>query len=270
MAVLTWDEVEDRIYHSGVDHAVLYLNDGVVVPWNGIIAIEESSSSELKAFFLDGVKYLENLSPGDFIGKLKVFTYPEEFDQVNGIGNVAPGFDVYEQPPKSFSLSYRTQIGNPIEGTDYAYKIHILYNLLANPDAYSHETETDSALQPVEFSWSLTGTPQKLTKFRPTVHVTIDSRDTPPEILALLEAKLYGTDTTGPSLPPLSEIGEYFGYRGALLIVDHGDGTWSAIDESDTYINMVDETTFEINGADATYLDADTYEVSSTNIGELD
>ena len=116
----------------------------------------------------------------------------------------------------------------------------------------------------------MTGTPQKLTKFRPTVHVTIDSRDTPPEILALLEAKLYGTDTTGPSLPPLSEIGEYFGYRGALLIVDHGDGTWSAIDESDTYINMVDETTFEINGADATYLDADTYEVSSTNIGELD
>ena len=44
----------------------------------------------------------------------------------------------------------------------------------------------------------------------------------------------------------------------------------SAIDESDTYINMINATTFQIDGADATYLDPDTYEVSSTNIGEQD
>ena len=59
-----------------------------------------------------------------------------------------------------------------------------------------------------------------------------------------------------------------FGYLGALLIIDHGDGSWSAIDESDTYITMIDDTNFQIDGADATYLDPDTYEVSSTNIGE--
>ena len=43
---------------------------------------------------------------------------------------------------------------------------------------------------------------------------------------------------------------------------------WSAIDESDTYITMLDDTTFQIVGADATYLDPDTYEISSTNVGE--
>jgi hypothetical protein len=53
---------------------------------------------------------------------------------------------------------------------------------------------------------------------------------------------------------------------GALLIIDHGDGTWSAIDESDTYITMLDGTTFEIVGADATYLDPDTYNISTTNV----
>ena len=94
MAVLTWDEVGERIYQTGVDHGVLYLHDGTAVAWNGIVDVEESPSSELKSFFLDGVKYLENLSPGDFLGKLKAFTYPDEFDSVNGIAHVAPGLDL--------------------------------------------------------------------------------------------------------------------------------------------------------------------------------
>jgi hypothetical protein len=269
MAVLVWDQVGERIYQTGVDRGVLYLQDGTTVAWNGLVDVEESPSSELKSFFLDGVKYLENLSPGDFLGKLKAFTYPDEFDSVNGIANVAPGLSYYEQPPKSFNLSYRTRIGNDLEGMDYGYKIHILYNVIAQPENYAFITLQD-VVQPVEFGWSLTGTPPKIDKARPTVHISIDSRTTPPEILQIVEAKLYGTITSAPSLPPISEIGEYFGYRGALLIVDHGDGSWSAVDESDTYINMLDDTTFQIDGADTTYLDPETYEVSSTNIGEQD
>ena len=267
MAVLTWDKVGERVYQSGVDHGVLYLSDGTSVPWNGLIDIEEGSSQELKSFFLDGVKYLENLSPGDFLGKLKAYTYPDEFDSVNGIANVAPGLNYYEQPPKSFSLSYRSRVGTDLD-ENFGYKIHILYNLLAVPETYTRATKTDSGVQPIEFSWSLTGTPEKVNKRRPTVHISIDSRDTPPDILKLVEATLYGTPSTNPSLPSMIEISEFFGYLGALLIVDHGDGSWSAIDESDTYITMLDETTFQIVGADATYLDPITYKVSSTNIGE--
>jgi hypothetical protein len=268
MTVLSWDQTGDRIYQTGIDHGVLYLHDGTVVAWNGLIDIEEDSNSELKSFYLDGIKYLENLSPSDFIGKLKAFTYPDEFDVVNGIADVAPGLSYYEQPPQSFNLSYRTRIGNDIEGTEFGYKIHILYNIIANPDAFSFETNQDSGVQPIEFGWSLTGTPPKITKRRPTVHVSIDSIKTPPIILQLLEAQLYGTATSDASLPSIQDIAEFFGYLDALLIVDHGDGTWSAIDESDQYITMIDSTTFQIDNADATYLDPDTYQVSSTNVGE--
>lgn len=267
MAVLTWDDVGNRLYQTGVDHGVLYLPNGVTVPWNGLIDIEEGYSQELKSFFLDGVKYLENLTPGDFLGKLKAYTYPEEFDSVNGIANVAPGLDYYEQPSKSFSVSYRTKIGNDLT-PELGYKIHILYNILAQPETHTFGTTTDSGVQPIEFGWTLTGTPQKIDKVRPTVHISIDSRHTPPDILKLVEEKLYGTLTTGASLPSIVEISEFFGYLGALLIVDHGDGTWSAIDESDTYITMVDATTFRLDDVDATYLDASTYKVSSTNIGQ--
>lgn len=265
MATLEWDQTGERIYQTGVDRGVLYLHDGTVTPWNGLINVEESSNSELKSYYLDGVKYLENLSPGDFLGKLKAYTYPEEFESVNGLANVAPGLVYYEQPPKSFNLSYRTKVGNDLEGDEHGYKIHILYNVLANSDANSFQTVQDS-VEPVEFTWSLTGTPEKVDRYRPTVHIAIDSRTTPPDILKLIENTLYGTDKLNPSLPPIGEIADIFGYLGALIIIDHGDGSWSAIDQADTYITMISPTQFQIDDADATYLDAVTYKVSSTNV----
>jgi hypothetical protein len=266
MPVLTWDQPGERIYQTGIDHGVLYLQDGTVVVWNGLIDVEEGSNSELKSSYLDGYKYLETLSPSDYIGKLKAFTYPDEFDSVNGLGSVAPGMTLYEQPPKSFNLAYRTRIGNDLEGVDHGYKIHILYNVIANPESRGFGTTTDSDIKPVEFTWNLTGTPPKIKKFRPTVHISIDSLQTPPDILKLLEAQLYGTETSAPSLPTIQDVAEFFGYLGALIIVDHGDGSWSAVDESNEYITMLDATTFQIDNADTVIVDPDTYQISSTNV----
>lgn len=210
MTALAWDQISERIYQTGVDHGVLYLHDGIVVPWNGLISVEESSNSDLKSFYLDGVKYLENLTPGDFLGKLKAFTYPDEFDAVNGITTLDSGLSYHEQPPKSFNLSYRTKIGNDVDGTEHGYKIHILYNLLAVPDSQGYNTLQDSDVSPVEFSWSLTGTPVKPSGLRPTVHISIDSRVTPSNILSIIEDILYGTDTTEPSLLSIDDIDDYF------------------------------------------------------------
>jgi len=267
MTKLVWDEVGERFYKTGIDRGVLYLNDGRVAAWNGLTSIEEDTPSESKSFYLDGVKFLENLAPGDFQGKLKAFTYPEEFNSVLGIADVAPspGLSYHDQPEKSFNLSYRTMIGSDL-GPEHGYEIHILYNIFANPDSFTYESIKESDVSPVEFGWTLTGTPQKVSRLRPTVHVTINSTDAPPDILTLIENTLYGTETVNPSLPSMQDLGEYFGYLGALVIIDHGDGTWTAIDESDSYITMLDGTTFQIANADATYLDSVTYTISSTNV----
>lgn len=266
MAKIEWDNITERVYQSGVDHGVLYTQDGGAVPWNGLVGMDESSSSELKAYYLDGVKFLENLSPGEFQGKLKAITYPEELDQALGLAVVSPGFILTEQPPKSFNLSYRTKVGNPIEGTDYGYKIHILYNLLAQPDTRAYATNSDAEAA-MEFTWNLTGTPPTIHKYRPTVHIVIDSRTTPNDVMAMLETRLYGSETSPPNLPSIPEVGEYFGYLGALIIIDNGDGTWTALDESGTFINMITETEFELDNVDAVYIDPDTYNISSTNVG---
>src|SRR4029079_11749224 len=84
MTALAWDEIGERIYQTGIDRGVLYLNDGTAVPWNGLTSVEEDSTSEVKPYYLEGVKFLENFVPGDFEGKIKALTYPEEFDEING------------------------------------------------------------------------------------------------------------------------------------------------------------------------------------------
>lgn len=271
MTALVWDQVGERFYQTGIDRGVLHYFDGEVermIPWNGLISVEESPETESKSFYLDGVKYLENILPGDFLGKLKAFTYPDEFNQFNGIASPAPGIYYHDQPSKSFDLTYRTKIGNDIDGTDHGYRIHILYNIVAVPDSFGFDTLDESNVHATEFSWGLSGTPTKIHNLRPTVHISMDSTKTPPEIWKMLENILYGTDTSAPTLPTMDDIGEIYGFLGALLIVDNGDGTWQAIDESDTYISFVNGTTeFQIVGADAEYLDPVTYEISTTNYG---
>lgn len=255
MAALVWDKVGERIYQAGVDRGVLYLQDGSGVVWNGLLSVEESVSTEISSYYLDGVKYLQTLSTNDFSAKLKAYTYPDEFESVNGVIDFMEGLELHDQPSESFNLSYRTKIGNDIDGLDHGYKIHILYNVIASPDAYSFETLDDSGISPIAFGWTLTGTPPEVVNFKPTVHVTIDSTKTPVDVLKIVEDRLYGTVDSNPSIPTIQELAEYFGYLGALIIIDHGDGTWSAIDESETYITMLSETMFQIDNADAYYIE---------------
>lgn len=263
MAQLAWDQVGDRLYQTGVDRGVLYLSDGTAVAWNGLRSVEESSDQEVQAFYLDGVKYLQRISPGDFTGKLTAFTYPDEFDRVQGAETVAQGMLYHNQAPQSFGLTYRTQIGNDVDGTEHGYKIHLLYNVMAIPDAVAHASLSES-VQPIEFGWSLTGVPPAITGHRPTVHISIDSRNTDPVVIETIEGILYGTPITNPRFPKLDEITSYFEMYGSLVVVDNGDGTWTAIDLADQYITMNSSTQFTIDNVDATYLDVSTYNVSTT------
>jgi hypothetical protein len=269
MTVLEWDKVGERVYQIGVEKGVLYLKDGAVVPWNGLTSVEDSTNSELKSYYLDGVKILDHVTPGDYAGKLTAFTYPEEFDAVLGNAPIAPGLTFYEQPSKSFNLSYRTNIRNDVD-EDYGYKIHLLYNLQATADSQKFETIKEQGAAS-EFSWSLTGMPQIYTidGVKPAVHITVDSINTRSDILEALENILYGTNTTNPRFPTVLEIRLLFGEVGGLFIIDNGDGTWTALDPSDDFIDMLDAETFQIAHANATFIDPPTnttYEISDTDL----
>lgn len=263
MTALTWDQVGERIFETGIDRGVLYLKDGTAVSWNGLTGLDDDTSVELKPSYLEGVKYLDSVVPGDFSAKLRAITFPNEFNRVNGSRLVAPGLRYYEQIPKSFNLSYRTLKGNDLEGNDLGYKVHLLYNVMAVPDTRSYQTISDKP-SPVEFAWTLSGVPPRIPGFRPPVHVSFDSTEAPPLALEAIEDALYGNEISDPHFPSLDEINDIFQYAGSLVIIDHGDGTWTAIDSGDDYVSMLDDTTFKIENSNATMLDANTYQISST------
>jgi len=204
MTALVWDEVGARRWETGIDHGVLYLPDGSAVPWNGLTGFSEDLTREVKSYWIDGVKFLDHHVPGSFKGTLSAFTYPDEFEELQGIREFAPGVSVHDQRTQLFNLSYRTRVGTDLD-PEAAYKIHVIYNVQASPAASSFATLGD-APTPGTFSWELTGTPASMFGIRPTSHISLSSYRIDPELLQELEDLLYGTDTTPPSLPSLVDL----------------------------------------------------------------
>jgi hypothetical protein len=210
MTALVWDKVGERRYETGIDRGVLYLPNGVAVPWNGLTGLTENRTREVKSFYTDGVKYLDHYSAGDFAANLTAFTYPDELEPLLGDSEYLPGVSVYDQRPQMFNLTYRTQIGNDLD-PDAGYKIHILWNLLAVP-ADAQFSSGGADVSPVPFSWSLTATPSQMFGARPTAHISLNSLRMNATALAAVEAVLYGTDgtedvdPTDPMLPTLVDL----------------------------------------------------------------
>jgi len=258
VTALQWDKVGERRYEAGVDRGVLYLSDKAVV-WNGLTSVDESTQRSSNPYYQDGVKYLEHPIVGDFAGTLKAFTYPDEFDAVQGIVSGSGGFYVHDQRPQPFGLSYRTKIGNDTDGIDHGYRIHLLYNVLATPANTSYASLSNTPT-PIEFSWDLNATPGLLSGYRPTAHVSIKSTDLDPRYLAFVEEILYGNEINDPRLPSLNEIFDLVANR--LTIVDNGDGSWTA-SGSDEAVTLLGTNAFQINGANATFsADGTEYEIA--------
>lgn len=261
MPALSWDQLQDRRFETGVDRGVLYV-DGQGVAWNGLRSVEEESNRDAKSFYQDGIKYLEHQTIGEFSGTLKAFTYPDEFEEIVGALADPTGFYVHEQRAKSFGLSYRTRIGDA-NGPDFAYRIHILYNLRAIPLNTVFAT-VDSSIAPIEFGWKLSSTPVVVPGFRPTAHLSIKSTDMDPARLTRLEEGLYGGDNSSPNLPPMAELLELITVPvpPPLRIIDNGDGTWSA---SGAAVGTLTGGRYQIVEAPTTYSDDDTFTIPTTS-----
>ena len=211
---LTWDNTGEREFETGVDHGVLYIPDvtgayNSGVAWNGLTTVTESpSGAESNKQYADNIPYLNLKSAEEFGATVEAFTYPDEFGQFDGSAQPEPGVYVGQQSRKSFGLSYRTLKGNDLEGTDFGYKLHLVYGCDAAPSEKAYATVNESP-EAITFSWELTTTPVAVTGMKPTAHITIDSTKVEAADLTALETILYGTDGapgTEPRLPLPDEV----------------------------------------------------------------
>lgn len=206
MAKLTWDDTGKRFYETGVDHGVLYLQNrqggyNTGVAWNGLTNVTESpTGAESNPQYADNIKYLNLISAEEFSCTIEAFTYPDEFAQCDGTATPVAGVAVGQQTRKTFGLSYRTKLGNDIDGTDYGYKLHLVYGALASPSEKAYATINDSP-EAIAFSWEVTTTPVDVPNLKPSATLTIDSTKVSSAKLADLENLLYGTSGVDPQLP---------------------------------------------------------------------
>lgn len=226
MSKIIWDNSGDRLYETGVNNAVLYTQTNGAytngVAWNGITAITESpSGAEASPLYADNIKYLNLMSAEEFGATIEAYTYPNEFAECDGTAELADGVSIGQQKRSTFGLSYKTTVGNDIDGSDHGYKLHLIYGALAAPSEKAYATINDSP-EAITFSWEVSTTPVNVTGKKPTASLTIDSTKADATKLAALEVILYGknptteggTDGTEPRLPLPDEIATLFATAG--------------------------------------------------------
>lgn len=213
MAKIVWDESGKRIYETGVRKGVLYLQDtqgaySKGVAWNGLTAVTESpSGAEPTALYADDIKYLELFSAEEFGATIEAYTYPAEFEKCDGSASLGTGVTIGQQDRATFGLCYRTVLGNDVKGSEFGYKLHLIYGAKAKPSEKGYQTINDSP-EAITFSWEISTTPVNVAGFKPTACVTIDSTKIAPDKLTQIETLLYGDVSTEPKLPLPDEIAE--------------------------------------------------------------
>lgn len=262
MTALVWDSTGSRTYETGVDRGVLYLEDGTGIVWNGITAVTNKHADEsTTALYFDGHKYFEQVNYADYSGTLTAFTYPDEFLAIEGEYEASAGLFLTNQAKRTFGLSYRSLVGNDVDGIEHGYKIHILYNLTAIPSDITYSS-TDDSPDIADFSWDLKSIPEEVSGYRPTSHVIIDSRKVSPTALAQIEQALYGTVSSQASLPSIQELIVLTNSSVTIIITDNGNGTWTATGPDNLF--TISANDFQITGVNATFIDANTYQISTT------
>lgn len=210
---LNWDVDGERLYQTGVDRGVLYVREGATygegVVWNGLSSVEESpSGADANPVWADNIKYLNLTSAEDYGLTITAYYYPPEFMDCDGSREVAPGVYINQQERKKFGFSWRTKIGNDVDGADHGYKLHLVYNCSAAPSSRTHQSVNESP-EATEMSWEITTTPTAIPGYKPSAHLEIDSTKADGTKLAALEAVLYGTpgtNGTAPRLPSPAEV----------------------------------------------------------------
>ena len=217
MSKLVWDKTGERYYETGVKNGVLYVVDntgnyGKGVAWNGLTKVTESpSGAEATPLYADNIKYLNLMSAEEFGFTIEAYTYPDEFAACDGSSEIATGITIGQQSRKTFGFCYRTENGNDTLGTDYGYKIHIVYGATASPSSKDDQTINDSP-EAISLSWEVKTTPVEVTteingnKPKPTATLIIDSTKVDKTKLKSIEDKLYGTEAEEPTLLLPDEI----------------------------------------------------------------
>ena len=241
MPNLGWGASE-AAYESGIEKGVLYSDSAIV--WNGLVSVNEiSANSEFSTYF-EGVRSLNGGRSGEFSATIEVFTYPEILEDEKAI---------------FAAFSYQTKAGAN------RYRIHLVYNPMFYLDSKNHVSSSETTELEL-FSWTMSTTAVIVEGFAPFSHMYIEIDSDNKELLtSYLEQIFYGSEENNAYVPAPTDLIRLFEENPSsniLLVLDHGDGSWTAVG-SDEVVKLLDDTSFEIDSPSAMMLNQTTYTVES-------
>lgn len=220
MSKLVWDATSEKLYETGVSDVALYVQDtkgkyGTGVAWNGCTGVSESpDGAEATDLYADNIKYLTMRSKENLNATVTAYMYPDAFKVCDGTAEIATGVTIGQQARRSFGLAYKTLVGNDVVGTDYGFKLHLLYGCTASPSSKDYKSVNDNP-EAIEFSWELKTTEVTVGKigdveYKPTSSLVIDSalfttEEQKTSLNKLLDT-IYGNETTEPTLPLPADV----------------------------------------------------------------
>lgn len=250
MTRLSWGDDGTRYVEAGIDRGVVDIN-GVAYAWGGLVSVDENpSGGSPQPYYFDGFKFLNVATSEEYEATISAFSAPREFKVCDGTVALAAGLFATQQPRKPFHFSYRTLIGNDIDGIDHGYKLHIVYNALAEPASRSNVTLSESPA-PMKLSWNISTTPKKIAGIKPTAHLVIESTQISETILQSIEDIIYGTEASQPRIPSPEELLALYNAFD-LIIEDLGGGEYAADGNAVEYLGSgvfaIDHADVVING----------------------
>lgn len=208
---IQWGETGNHMYETGVEQGVLYVQDSTGaypkgVAWDGLTGVtEKPTGADTTKLYADDTVYLNLIAAETYESTIEAYMYPPEFEACDGSAELAPGVKIGQQDRKAFGMSYKTIVGNDIDGNAKGYKLHLIYGLTASPSERAYKTINDSP-EAITFSWDAKSTPVNVPGFKKTSIITLDSTTIDSSKLTEIENILYGTAaTTGENPTPAVE-----------------------------------------------------------------
>jgi hypothetical protein len=204
---VAWDVLGTHTFERGLDRGMLYLqqssglySDGV--SWSGLTSVSLSQNNTgFEPIYYDGYKITDVFNKSYVSGTISAFSYPDLMTYAEGGDDQTNFITINGQNFSRFAMSYRTQNSHDLNESA-GYKIHILYNMVAQRTSRDFATINDSS-NAYEFTWDFSCTPAFAgATLKPTSHVVIDTRKVSAGNVTLVENNLYGVAGVSPANVP--------------------------------------------------------------------
>lgn len=210
MARLEYNVAGMKEYVAGAKNAVLFNMDDdgkykVGVAWEGLTGVNETKGgAEPSPIYANDVKYMDLMSAETYGATITAYIYPDEFEECQGNVEVTKGAKIGQQEHKPFGFAFMNVKGNDIKKNEYGNILTCVYNATAKPSSVDHKTIGENT-EAGEFSWDVTSTPVEVPGYKPSATFVIDSTKIGEEKFKKAMDKIYGTDSTEPTLPSIAE-----------------------------------------------------------------